>query len=751
MDSRGPDGPPEPPPPAAPPAGPGAGMRISDDEMRFLAALADGPQALDVYYGDRADSDLPAGLGAHWCPDGQPDAPERQRSQLPPAPAAASIGEGGPSPCSPPQLQVDSSQEMDDFHLALLAREEARSAMAAGGAAAPASSVAAGSMPPPPTPPSRKRALAPDASSDDEDYFGRLSAALTVHDAEKFGPRPGPGPAPEGSTTPPARATLHRHDSIPPGQDVMLLAPTAPFPRAAPAAALRGPFSDLFPRCEDPAAAALELSQRHAEARASPAFAGLQPWVVEAHAVSHWRHLLLLSMNSLERERMEALPIPVMEAILMAAMVCPTLWEALPTVVLHTALAWPLLRAECGRRVRELQARRILFVVVISGCDGVGTPLLALANALRLLRLDEQMPFDLQVVCAMSYEVDPDCLQLGTLVNQSVLGFPVEHLGDLQGAVERTGNMPKWILDLEPIGIALAGTPCTATSIAQKRHATGAQSALHSEKGRLIFVWHKTVHALRNVLGPTKVVSVSEFPSTSSQADSVQLDKLMGRPCIVNAKDWGRAVRHRHFRCDPFHGATAKPLLSLDMTQPRAPLVDGSFWDPQGLGSAPDGVPLTLRRFVQCLYEYQSKNSRTFSEYEQKSLDCFWVRLPAGERRRAGPAFFIEHMGFRNSPLSRMPELYPCHGTVDIQTFTSPGEVPARSQPCGACVLCENCARITQVCGQAWELASATEVCARTLRMASSVWAGTESNAAFRSWCEEPHDCGQHCAMAPGW
>ena len=717
-----------------------------------LAALEDVPEMQDADHGLWGEEGhVWTALWTPEAPDGQPDAPDRQRSQLPPAPAAASNGDGVPSPCSPPHLQIDSSQELDDYHLALIARQEARDAEAASCAAAPASSASAGSMPPPPLPPSRKRALAPDAGSDEDDYMDRLSAALTVHAAERFGPPPGPGPAPELPTTPPAGPILQRHDSIPPGQDVVLLPPTAPVPRAASAAALRGPFSDLLPRCEDPAAAALELSQRQAEARASPALAGLQPWVVNAHVVSHWRQLLLLSMNYLERERMEALPIPVQEAILMAAMVCPTLWEALPTVVAHTALAWPLLRAECGMRVRELQARPILFAVAISGCDGVGTPLLALANALRLLRLDEGMAFDVQVVCAMSYETDKDCLQLGTLVNQNVLGFPVEHCGDLAGAIEKTANLPKWILDLDPIGIALAGTPCTATSIAQRKQAKAGTSALHSEQGRLVFVWHKTVLALRNVLGPTKVVSISEFPSTSSQADCVQLDKLMGEPCVVNAKDWNRAVRHRHFRCDPFHGPTAKPLLSLDMTQPAAPLMDGSRWEPQGRGSAPDGVPLTLRRFVQCLYEYQSQGSKRFTEYEQRSLDCFWVRQAEGELRRAGPAFFIEHMGFRNSPLSRMPTVYPCHRTVDMQTFTSPAQVPARSQLCGRRVLCENCARITQVCGQAWELASATEVCARTLRMASSVWAGTESTAAFRSWCEEPHDCGRACPKAPPW
>ena len=179
-------------------------------------------------------------------------------------------------------------------------------------------------------------------------------------------------------------------------------------------------------------------------------------------------------------------------------------------------------------------------------------------------------------------------------------------------------------------------------------------------------------------------------------------------------------------------------------------MLDGSIWAPDQAAGKVAPIPCVLRSYWPTLVEKHSLDGMaSLSGYERYTLGSLLVRFPQ-ETRFAGVPFFLTHLGMLNTPLQEILHKYPCFEQVDRRDGMAPPRSAEFAANCGRYLFCKSCRRNLALLGSAWEVASATEVIARTLVRAMEIWTGDGSiSSSFHDFAPESHDCGPECPQAP--
>ena len=218
---------------------------------------------------------------------------------------------------------------------------------------------------------------------------------------------------------------------------------------------------------------------------------------------------------------------------------------------------------------------------------------------------------------------------------------------------------------------------------------------------------------------------------------------------MTDATKWGHATRNRRWRTSPVLSIKTSVVPHFAGTTREENYWDGSTWSPAYSARNGPPFPVVLRRYWPVLVERAcSRTTAIMQPFEKITLDSLRIKTREGELAFAGTAFFIEHLGLRYTPLTKITDILPCEGLVcNVTGQTVKGQTNNASK-CGRVRFCGNCSEAMRILGGGWHLHSATEVITLAWRDAMGHWLGMH-RATWWGWLAEPHHCGPACPEAP--
>jgi hypothetical protein len=354
---------------------------------------------------------------------------------------------------------------------------------------------------------------------------------------------------------------------------------------------------------------------------------------------------------------------------------------------------------------------------------------------------------DITLEYAVSFEIDPAANEVSALA-EAELNCQVHHRGCVSNFVADVDTLIRH-MSPDMFFLAIAGTECTDISMAKKMTVKPGTSALHHTHSRTWFFWHEGMHKLCKAVGHDRVVHVCELPQCRELADERRLTAMAGEPIMTDATKWGHATRNRRWRTSPVLSIKASVVPHFAGTTREENYWDGSTWSPAYSARNGPPFPVVLRRYWPVLVERAcSRITAIMQPFEKITLDSLRIKTREGELAFAGTAFFIEHLGLRYTPLTKITDILPCEGLVcNVTGQTVKGQTNNASK-CGRVRFCGNCSEAMRILGGGWHLHSATEVMTLTLRDAMGHWLGMH-RANWWGWLAEPHHCGPACPEAP--
>ena len=398
--------------------------------------------------------------------------------------------------------------------------------------------------------------------------------------------------------------------------------------------------------------------------------------------------------------------------------------------------------------------KKVLRYVIVQGCSGLSTGLLAVQWAFEILQL--KYPHIIhRVLEAWCYEINGNAIKAADLVHKA-LKWDIITKGNIDHFYDDSLELLEY-----PVGsfkvILLGSTECNNISFA-RAHTTYPKgtSGLHAELSRTWFAWYKGCKRTMELVGASNCIAMHELPMCRDSVDEAALDKSVGSPVIADAADWDDAVRKRRFRTSPILAdLPVTPYLTDPHRRKDGCMGDGTRWHcSEAARRRGVKVPTVLRRYWPRLL--RDANVPTlkakFTEYENITLDLNRYTDLKGNIMNAGVNFYIDHLSLYFTPLRRIPEqIYKCYLWVDKH-----GSVCLKSENkmrCGETILCHPCTAAVQLLGGAWHLPSVTEVLARLLMTAVPSWVDEVTDESirpnFRSYVEPAHNCGPHCVHNP--
>ena len=498
----------------------------------------------------------------------------------------------------------------------------------------------------------------------------------------------------------------------------------------------------------------------------------LVPLLIPADVMTAWTTPNLYDvLNAIPNQELVAefyhtVPTTVQRVALEAITISPTLMQIQPRTeyIREITKYWRSIHFEVSLKFREM-APLILFTwVVIEGFAGVGTALLCLNCAMKLI-LKRYPHVNIKVAKVLSYEIEQDALfihrnAVSPFIEREWL-CTIEHNGDIANALEDVvAKVPKY-QEGQHI-IMVAGTPCDDTSLANEKTISAGKSCLHGSKSCNFFQWHKCCVRATRSYPRGSVVVVDELPKMKVNSDEHEATGYMGAAAYSNSKNWNMGSRQRFWRCSP-------PVLDSLVTSPAAgqfrplwvqqtqelnrTLIDGSRWHPQIPLQKPkeqaERVEVSVIRRFWPVIVTKCRRGELLSEYELMTVRNMKV-CKNSTLYHAGVAFFVDYMGCKGTPLQDIPAFFKCDERISHKTKEkSESRDPSVANECGITEFCNNCARAMRVLGGAFELNQSTEVFCRVLNKAMQHWLKKEDHGAFFEFNKIPHDCGAGCPLRP--
>lgn len=339
-----------------------------------------------------------------------------------------------------------------------------------------------------------------------------------------------------------------------------------------------------------------------------------------------------------------------------------------------------------------------VHLLVFSLCNGIGTPLVALIQAVlafNALSGTHHITIDHTIV----YEImESSCKLCAEFLRAAHYPNSIQYMGDMSGFpdyAEHIFHSEYWRFFLTYATIlVLTGTPCQSISRAAgmtKRRWFG----IHAHPSNIWHLAHCGIVNLSKFAGLNKLLVFAENVIPFNQADLNHLDMTAGfRTKLEPMK----------------HDGNTRPRLAW--TSVKLPDCINLMKNEQNYFLLPPGwkynmqfVFPTLRAIFPVLFWRWCQDPTDLTDQDRRTVQSCYLISPQGFRLPT-LAIWIQLMGISTELATAMQTVFPCSKQVQFfHTFF--GHI---TEDCSLHCYCENCSIILQALGEGWNLQLSTRV-----------------------------------------
>ena len=337
-------------------------------------------------------------------------------------------------------------------------------------------------------------------------------------------------------------------------------------------------------------------------------------------------------------------------------------------------------------------------LTVVSMCNGIGVPLIALYHSLELIKAQGH---EFTIINTVVIEHNEDAAKL----NESTLqrhGYP----GNIF-AIKKMEDLSRWILEhlcedskipwKDTMLLVMTGTPCKSISYGCKANKNRTQFGLHASPSNVWFQAHSAIFQLCQIFSPADRIIMVENVVPPNLEDLRTLDEMAGFRQDMSSPANHGGTRNRYAwtsipidkECPPFHNFNF--LDNIEMPGTHAFQTNRHF-------------PV-LRAIFPKLIGDLTQESITLSQQDVQTVsDCYVLHQESNEPILPPVALWAAQMGMDNKMLQALQSIFPC--IQDIQVY-SPSS-GTRREKCGFNTYCQSCSTVISHVGEAWNLKTTT-------------------------------------------
>ena len=333
-------------------------------------------------------------------------------------------------------------------------------------------------------------------------------------------------------------------------------------------------------------------------------------------------------------------------------------------------------------------------LVVISICNGIAIPLLALLSTIQALK---QLGWNISIIYTLIVEKSKSANDIAFKLLQAH-GYPqpvqvLELLEDLNNWVLEHFNNRSILPIRDTYVCVLSGTPCKSISYGCKASHFRKDFGLHANPSNLWFLAHEAITSICLFYKPCWRIILVENVVPPNTTDLKELDETAGyRSTMETILEQG-SKRNR------FAWTSIKLLYNHQFPKELENLI----FDPISTAWAfQTNRPFpTLRAIFPALFWRNIDGNISHSD-KQTVSDCFILHVATTSPTLPPLRVWGQLMGFDACTINAIYNTIPlCVGSITIWPADNS---PSRSERCGSVAFCQNCSDKLAHMGEAWNL-----------------------------------------------
>ena len=354
----------------------------------------------------------------------------------------------------------------------------------------------------------------------------------------------------------------------------------------------------------------------------------------------------------------------------------------------------------------QTEFRASFSIIVISICNGIGIPLVALITAIKILQTNGiQIQFEYTLTVEKNREANR--------INQNMMRtheYPgqVQHMDNLE-------DLPAWInqhmqksQDPDHITnrcfiLVLSGTPCKSISQGARMNPNRLTFGIHASPSNLWFYAYQSIYNIARTFDASHRIIFVENVVAANKVDTEELDKTAGFRSDMHTTNADGIRRRRHI------------WTSIEIESPRAMDIPLKEMDNSKQWSVQSGHPYpTLRAIFPTLFWRALDEDQSLSDQDKRTVaQCFVLHQPTNTPRLPDIGLWSRMMGIDQKSYEAIIQTLPCLGEISVHP---PYPKRSRIEQCGLHAYCHNCSEILSHLGEAWNLRSSTERLTMTIK-----------------------------------
>ena len=383
-----------------------------------------------------------------------------------------------------------------------------------------------------------------------------------------------------------------------------------------------------------------------------------------------------------------------------------------------------------------------LPVCVISICNGIAIPLVALQHALSDIALTfPEVKY--QINHTIIVEIDNQANQIASEIMKAH-----DYPGNITW-IQDVKDLDQWCIDnvisqklfatADYIIIVLSGTPCKSISYGCKHTKSRTQFGLHANPSKLWFSAHAAIYELCKMFPIRNRVIFIENVVPANKDDLNELDIMAGHRSDMHTVGMDGITRNRY------------AWTSLKLS--NAPVTCSEFENtsiPQNFHVQTNRPVPTLRAIFPRLFWKHAEAPDTVSDQDKQTIsDCYVLDKVTGMPTMPPLELWCSFMGFDAITSTVLTNTLPCKKVFHF--FDDVGPV---TRPCGQGAYCSNCSEKLTHLGEAWNLSTTCKKLTHLIR--DFTWAhrlerGRQDLDLFTylsfQYDFQPHSCPVHCRL----
>ena len=388
--------------------------------------------------------------------------------------------------------------------------------------------------------------------------------------------------------------------------------------------------------------------------------------------------------------------------------------------------------------------RVTIKLIVISICNGIGIPLVALMMAANILKNNG---ITMEIHYTLTVEKDSAAKRLADqILEQHQYPGQVQHLDNLE-------QLPQWISDhMQPQEdpehllnkctlLVLSGTPCKSISHGARLNLNRKSFGLHANPSNTWFLAHQSIAQLTTCFPQHRLLVFIENVVPSNQQDTQELDNTAGFRSEMHTTSTDGIKRRRYI------WTSIKIPQQHPLEIKIEPIIHSETWTFQSNTPMP-----TLRAIFPTLFWKVAEEQPVPYQDIKTVSDCYMLRGKSEEPRLPDIPLWCDMMGMDNTTLQALSKSSPCQTPI---TLFPKDPNPCRQEQCGQHVYCYNCSEILSHLGEAWNLKSSIERLTRTLKAFADIHADQDQESVPKTFSQisfkyntPVHICSNACPKA---